>query len=259
MNKKMITCVALCGMVAGVASADITATLSGAWSDTATWGGAAVPDATETKVKAANGVEVTVNSAATAQFLVLGDAGDTGGFVVNSGSLDFVGTAWSSLGYNKGGYLTVNGGSVSFVNRLDLGTVGKDANLLTQRVCTLTMTGGAMDINNILRVGNGFNDATSIASVNLSGGTLEVNALDFGGTGANTVNFSGDALMTIKGDKMGAVDGWITSGNITGVTFVDNVSLVGGDTIIAIPEPATFGLIAVFGGGMLFLRRRLKI
>ena len=30
---------------------------------------------------------------------------------------------------------------------------------------------------------------------------------------------------------------------------------VGGLQIVAVPEPATFGLLAIFGGAMLFLRR----
>ena len=38
----------------------------------------------------------------------------------------------------------------------------------------------------------------------------------------------------------------------------DGVSNVYMDNIVSIPEPATYGLITIFGGGLLLFRRRLK-
>lgn len=76
-----------------------------------------------------------------------------------------------------------------------------------------------------------------------------------------------------------AVDGG-TSGDFTGVNAPASFTVAAGDTVSfvignntnfggsesavfgqlsVIPEPATLGLVAVFGGGILFVRRRLKV
>ena len=43
----------------------------------------------------------------------------------------------------------------------------------------------------------------------------------------------------------------LTNGGTPTTLHVDNIQII--------PEPATIGLVAVFGGGMLFIRRRLKV
>ncbi len=44
----------------------------------------------------------------------------------------------------------------------------------------------------------------------------------------------------------------------TGNIHFSDMSITGG-SIVAIPEPATLGMVAVVGGGMFFIRRRLMI
>jgi hypothetical protein len=105
-----------------------------------------------------------------------------------------------------------------------------------------------------------------------------------GKTGANSdsiiasVYHNTTSLFSKEGGTAAGTDGYLTQAdgtfNITGLTVAegDTVSFVvfgNGNatsdetalngTITVIPEPATFGLIAVFGGGILFVRRRFTI
>ncbi|MEN8254739.1 MAG: PEP-CTERM sorting domain-containing protein [Verrucomicrobiota bacterium] len=54
------------------------------------------------------------------------------------------------------------------------------------------------------------------------------------------------------GDKLAVYAGFMRGGT-TGYGHLDNIQLE------AIPEPATLGLVAVFGAGVMFVRRKLKI
>ena len=48
-----------------------------------------------------------------------------------------------------------------------------------------------------------------------------------------------------------------TDAGKTGSSFVDNIGILG--TVDVIPEPATLGLVAFFGAGVLFIRRRMML
>lgn len=56
-----------------------------------------------------------------------------------------------------------------------------------------------------------------------------------------TVGSTADAITVITDDQVNVYS------NITGIQ------------IVAVPEPATLGLIVAFGGGLLFIRRNFKI
>lgn len=74
----------------------------------------------------------------------------------------------------------------------------------------------------------------------------------FGGTATQYRNgFTGTALNAL---------GFMAGGGAGSAVDVDNVYFTSGvDTTYAIPEPATIGLIGMFGAGMLVVRRRFMI
>jgi hypothetical protein len=77
-------------------------------------------------------------------------------------------------------------------------------------------------------------------------------------TDASTINIAGApaggwAAESIPINQLGDVKVRLFLGNGSGGASFDDVS------VTAIPEPATLGLLAVFGGGVLFIRRKLMI
>lgn len=78
-----------------------------------------------------------------------------------------------------------------------------------------------------------------------------------------TVSWQGSFIQTSADTEVGnyAVAAGLSASSFT---IVDNGTSPGkggitGLEIIAIPEPATIGIVAVFGGGLLFIRRRMMI
>lgn len=63
--------------------------------------------------------------------------------------------------------------------------------------------------------------------------------------------------LTLSGGESATFRFDFTDDGKTGAAFMDNIAIQG--TVNVIPEPATFGLLAMFGGGLMFLRRRMKI
>lgn len=63
--------------------------------------------------------------------------------------------------------------------------------------------------------------------------------------GSNVINFSAAAGNIYQ-------VGTLTTGNTTGSYDLSNPSLV------VVPEPATMGLLGIFGGGLMFFRRRFR-
>lgn len=60
-------------------------------------------------------------------------------------------------------------------------------------------------------------------------------------------------------DELSAVIHGSRNGTLTDPDIVTGRALEYSATVTAIPEPATMGLVALFGGGLLFIRRRLSI
>ena len=80
------------------------------------------------------------------------------------------------------------------------------------------------------------------------------------------LNMTSDAgLFKYYGNQVDKVTTAITNGfiRINGVEQTDtsgfSITFDGTNTLVAIPEPATLGLIAAFGGGILFIRHRFMI
>jgi hypothetical protein len=62
--------------------------------------------------------------------------------------------------------------------------------------------------------------------------------------------------LTLTGGQSATFRFDFTDADKTGASFVDNIGVLG--TVDVIPEPGTLGLVASFGAGVLFIRRRMK-
>ena len=120
----------------------------------------------------------------------------------------------------------------------------------------LTVAGGSIVVGS-LNMASGTN---SHASVQVTSGYLHAGTITLGGAETSSrFDIGGTGLIFVNGD-------------LTGLGLPGNVifSLDGGGTSIqesfdgsltkfeVIPEPATFGLLALMGGGMLFARRNFR-
>ena len=82
--------------------------------------------------------------------------------------------------------------------------------------------------------------------------SLTLGASNFG------VSTTGALVTDINSTGLAYVNGATTFNSIV-FSAVDNKSTWAVDNITVIPEPATLGLIAAFGGGILFIRRKLMM
>jgi hypothetical protein len=111
-------------------------------------------------------------------------------------------------------------------------------------------------------------DNNKHATLSLNGGSIVATGnldVDFGTQADSYVEFlaGGGSLTAAYGGafaNFGAVtndvNGIFVDTNAGGLEFTDNGSSF---TVTSIPEPATLGLIAAFGGGLLFIRRRFML
>lgn len=196
--------------------------------------------------------------------------GAVGTVTLNSGSL----TSLSLLGVGWGGgsgTLTVNGG-VANLNQLTLGSFGGNGDII--------INGGSVFASGNL---NG-TSAGGVGTVVINGGELSANALAFGIGGTQSLDLNGgqiiarsagfsqvasstfnigDGELIFQGATVAAVDSLIDTGGGTwifdgsGSRSVTDDGL-GNITVTSIPEPATMGLIALFGGAVLASRRLFR-
>jgi len=73
------------------------------------------------------------------------------------------------------------------------------------------------------------------------------------------IDITGGALV-IDGDVTADINNWVGLGQIVAGGGAGNVTATfDGSKTTVIPEPATLGLVALMGGGMLFIRKRFMI
>ena len=149
------------------------------------------------------------------------------------------------------------GGSDGTLGTLDIATGGSvsvdnlNIAIATHGPGTLNVSGGSI-IGTALDLGDG-----NTGIINLTAGLVHVGALTMGAGGS--VNLSPGAQFVVNGDQEGAT--WLSSFTAvdggTGIQATYDGSAQ--TTIVAIPEPATMGLVAVFGGAILFIRKKFMI
>jgi hypothetical protein len=204
------------------------------------------------------------------------DGAGNGLLIINSGSAVST-TGNLEIGVKDGtagatGVLVLNDGTLSVSQIL----LGKDAGTTG----TLTLNGGAVSTGNFKLA----NNATSTGTLNLYGGTLTVNG-SWSGPGTDKIGISLGTL-TAANDVTGKFNGIRNAGDMTVLggmlddsaftsTYTSNsgsfssggyIAKWGYDSVTdktamwsVIPEPATLGLVAAFGGGLLFFRRRFMM
>jgi len=117
------------------------------------------------------------------------------------------------------------------------------------------MNGGAVDVSSFQMVEGG------IGHLNLHGGTITTSAFGLNGNGGYTIDVTGTGTLIADGDHTGGLDFMIGAGLITGDAGLDAVYDIGTGktTLSVIPEPATLSMVALLGGGMLWIRKRFTI
>jgi len=150
--------------------------------------------------------------------------GDNGSGTLNVNSGNFVGVGGIALGWNKAG-------SSSHIN----------------------VAGGLLYGTQNMTIRN-------TAVLDQSGGEVSLDSLGIDAGGLYTIS---EGTLTIRGkDDTANLTSLYGAGKIVlapGSTIVD-FSYDGTDThLVMIPEPATLGMLALVGGGMLFIRKRFMI
>lgn len=120
-------------------------------------------------------------------------------------------------------------------------------------------TGGAMVITDV----SGYTGAITVAGyldVEFGVDYTFTGGFDLSEAGSQLVVNSGQTLTFAEGslsDTNGVVAAGIYSGaslDALGANYINN-----GGTVVVIPEPATISLIAIMGGGLMFIRRRFML
>lgn len=255
--------------LAGVAHADLifTNASGNAWSTTANWLDkttglpvSRVPLSTDKVTLGADGGPVLVDAAGAASHnltlgtaLTIGSAGTLSSRAVIFGSAASITNAGT---LNMQLYIGVNKSSSVFDNTGDINSTTTAAALSIKEGGTFNMLDGTFDAVGLLgATGNsGF--------LNLHGGTMTFTDVDWFDTGAAyyggyEIDVANDGELIVSGTNMVSYfQQAITDGHLTGVN-ADQVSFVGGNTIVAIPEPATIGLLGLGASTILVIRRKM--
>lgn len=237
-----------------VSAATRTASVSGSWSDTATWGGSAVPTISD-DVIINSGITVTSDMTAEANSIVINSASSntilnlngnpltvTGNFLINSPSVDSTtSTVYvSDSVVSIGGNLTITGGSSG-----------------TARNSVVQITSGHLTVNgNVI-----FSGTASMAQLlfTFAGGQLTVLG-NFGSGGTLTTSGNGTILFGGTGAQtMGAYNTYnnvtVNSGSVTtiqtGSVIINNNLIVNGTIDMGATSSLVSGTTTVANGGTL--------
>lgn len=193
---------------------------------------------------------LTVNSGtanANGGWLTAGNAG-SGDIVVNGGALNVLSHMYAGIGGS--GNITVNGGTVNIGGQLIGALTGGQTGNLT--IAGGTTSAAVLDFNN-----------AGTSTLDLTGGQLIIagglgqDADSTFNVGAGELLFTGLALADVNWAIDNGGGTWNFAGANGNVRSVTDDGL-GTITVTAIPEPATMGLMALFGGVVLGYRRMFR-
>ena len=186
------------------------------------------------------------------------------GFTLDVSAGTFVGK--KSLNFAKpnptgASYINISGGSVQ------MGVVSANNRSINNENIFINLSGGSLELQD-WSPNNADANATNITITISNDGTLTTHNFDR----ENTATAAEGHFIDLLGEE-GASWTWTgkTSTNFetywnSGVlqhdgentgTFAENFT-VSGDTLTVIPEPATLGMVAIFGGFIFFTRRRIR-
>ena len=232
----------------------------GLWDTATNWSDELVPATSDVRIGNNSAIDQTCTIGSgivgLASRVRIGEDGNACTLIIDGGSLTTVGDDV------RVGYSTSVGTSGTLNLLWGNMTVGKDLEIGQNGEGTFTMTTGTVLVDDDIVIGTG-----AAGVFNLNGGTVTQTAiyegngfLDIGATGL--LNFGGTGLgtMVLWGDQVSTVEAYFDNGYITsdlGFIATDLTSNPGYTTVspTAVPEPATIGLFAVFGGALMFVRR----
>ncbi|MFA6407513.1 MAG: dockerin type I domain-containing protein [Candidatus Paceibacterota bacterium] len=232
-----------------VLAAPRTASVSGNWDNTATWGGLSVPVAGDSvTINSGITVTVTTDAACSTVAFTTGTSGTTASITLNSGVLLAVSgnVTIQRPGSNNFNNITVGAGTLTIGGTLTLsGTTGTRTSILNISTGTVTVTGNITSAGTAsqiifsgagtLNAGGTFLSGTrgtltpSTGTINYTGGAQTVgvyayNNLIFSGSGAKSMT----AGTSISGDLSIAPTGSATASIATGQNLTVNTLTLGG-------------------------------
>ena len=162
----------------------------------------------------------------------------------------------SSITINTGGTMDFSSASGNGTT-LILGNVANNHGIIN--LAGGTFTGGALTY-----IAIGRSNGTGEFNISAGTATFPVQPLFGDAGGSGVIKFSNDSTgsLSIAGVDQNYYEGLYAAGNLSRTggtgTFATDFSVTD-TTITAIPEPATLGMVAIFGGSILFIRRKLMI
>ena len=277
--KKLLVIAALAGLAGSAMAADVYWTAQHLAGDAATWEDANNWTADFTTVYGLPGSSDNARITGTswiAGYPTLSSAQNVGG--VYMGLITDDTEQLATLNISATGSLTTNGDD-AWNDGIQIGWYSA-ATLTSAGTVDIQSNGSGGTALGMGDAVNGYGDA----ALNIIGGSYLTAGVDFNANSVNHVQLDNGTLTTwglaglhAAGQTMDITDGtliynttdvnwfaWISDLGLTGYGSEDNANLIGNHdgntwTVTAIPEPATFGMMALIGGGILFIRKRFMI